>query len=232
MQPAGHTVNDSSNSSAFDARHLRLWLATLSPGDLSVNEGAAARPGSAMITGIGSPNDSLWSQMERAGWAQQIAVDDLSMAGVASTHAFTEAGARAVTTALAELLSWNAQIMGLFNGFDPHTEPERVRQACSIFSRLALRAAAQLAIAKKATPATEEAQARQRDCILALDEISKGVLMAGQYIVEALALGPDSDDGRDRLERATKGLRYADQCLTEWATEMRLSFGSGSARTG
>jgi hypothetical protein len=136
MQPAGHTVNDSSNSSAFDARHLRLWLATLSHGDLSVNEGAAARPGSAMITGIGSPNDSLWSQMERAGWAQQIAVDDLSMAGVASTHAFTEAGARAVTTALAELLSWNAQIMGLFNGFDPHTEPERVRQACSIFSRL------------------------------------------------------------------------------------------------
>jgi hypothetical protein len=56
--------------------------------------------------------------------------------------------------------------------------------------------------------------------------------MAGQYIVEALALGPDSDDGRDRLERATKGLRYADQCLTEWATEMRLSFGSGGARTG
>jgi Arc/MetJ family transcription regulator len=175
-----------------------------------------------MITGIGSPNDALWSQMERAGWAQQIAVDDLSMAGVARTYAFTEAGARAVTTALAELVSWNAQIMELFNGFDPHTEPERVQQLCSLFSRLALRAAAQLAIAKKSTPATEEAQTRQRDCILALDEISKGVLMAGQYIVEALALGPDSDAGRDRLERTTKGLRYAEQCLREWATEMRV----------
>jgi hypothetical protein len=214
-------VNDSSNSAAFDARQLRFWLATLSPGDLSVNEGAAARPESAMITGIGSPNDALWSQMERVGWAQQIAVDDLSMSGVASTYAFTEAGARAVTTALAELVSWNAQIMGLFNGFDPHTEPERVRQLRNVFSRLVLRTAAQLTIAKKATPATEEAQARQRDCILALDEISKGVLMAGQYIVEALALGPDSDAGRDRLERTTKGLHYAEQCLTEWATEMR-----------
>lgn len=175
-----------------------------------------------MITGIGSPNDALWSEMERAGWAQQIAVDDLSMAGVASTYAFTEAGARVVTTALAELVSWNAQIMGLFNSFDLRTAPERVRQQCSVFSRLALRTAAQLAIAKKATPATEEDQARQRERILALDEISKGVLMAGQYSVEALALGPDSDAGRDRLERTTKGLRYAEQCLTEWATEMRV----------
>lgn len=214
-------MNDSSNSTAFDACQLRFWLATLSPGDLSLNEGAAAGPKSAMITGIGSPNDALWSQMERVGWAQQIAADDLSMSGVASTYAFTEAGARAVTTALAELVSWNAQIMGLFIGFD--TEPERVRRLYSVFSRLVLRTAAQLAIAKKATPATKEAQARQRDCILALDEISRGVLMAGQYIVEALALGPDSDAGRDRLERTTKGLHYAEQCLTEWATEMRVT---------
>lgn len=214
-------MNDSSNSAAFDARQLRFWLATLSPGDLSVNEGAAGHPGSVMITGIGSPNDALWSQMERVGWAQPITVDDLSMSGVASTYAFTEEGACAVTTALAELVSWNAQIMELFNGFDPHTEPERVRQLCSIFSRLTLRTAAQLAIAKTATPATEEARTRQRACILALDEIAKGVLMAGQYIVEALALGPDSDAGRDRLERTTAGLRYAEQCLTEWGTKMR-----------
>ena len=109
--------------------------------------------------------------------------------------------------------------MGLFNGFDPHTEPERVRQLRSVFSRLFLRTAAQLAIAKKATPATEEAHARQRDCMRALDEISKGVVMAGQHILEALALGPCSDAGRTRLERATKGLRYAEQCLTEWATK-------------
>jgi hypothetical protein len=214
-------VNGSPNSLAFDARQLRFWLATLSPADLSLNEAAAARPGSAMVTAIGSPNDALWSQLEPVGWAQSITAGDLSMSGETSTYAFTEGGARAVTTALAELASWNARIMELFNGFDPHTEPDRVRQLRSIFSRLTLRTAAQLAIAKKSTPATEEAQARQRDCIMALDEISKGVLMAGQYIVEALALGPDSDAGRVRLERTTAGLHYAEQCLTEWATKMR-----------
>lgn len=99
------TRKDRLRSATFDARQLRFWLATLSPGDLSINEAAAARPGSAMITGIGSSNDALWSQMERVGWAQQIAVDDPSMAGVGRIYAFTEAGARAVTTALAELKS-------------------------------------------------------------------------------------------------------------------------------
>ncbi|MBR0894989.1 hypothetical protein JQ616_08525 [Bradyrhizobium tropiciagri] len=210
-------MNDSSNSANFNARQLRFWLATLSPGDLSVNEGAAARPGSVMITGVGSPNDALWSQMEGAGWANRITVDDPSMANVASTFAFTEAGARAVTKALAELVSWNAQIMALFNGFD---SSEHVQQLCGVFSRLTLRTAAQLAIAQKSTPATEDGLARQRDCILALDEISKGVRMAGQYIIEALALGPDIDVGRVRLERSAAALHYAEQCLTERATEV------------
>jgi len=214
-------VNDSPNSAAFEARQLRFWLATLSPADLSVNEAAAASPGSAMATMTGSTNDALWSQMERVGWAQPIAADDLSISRVTSTYAFTEAGARAVTTALAELASWNARIMELFNGFDQHTEPERVRQLRSIFSRLTLRAAAQLAIAKKGTPATEEAQTRQRDCIMALDEISKGILGAGQCIVEALALGPDTDAVRDRLKRTTADLHEAERRLTEWAATMR-----------
>ncbi|WP_442868427.1 hypothetical protein [Bradyrhizobium sp. CCBAU 51627] len=124
--------------------------------------------------------------------------------------------------ALAELVSWNAQILELFNRFDLHNAPEHMRQLCSLHGRLTLRAAAQLAIAKEVKPSSEEAQARQRDCILALDEVSKGVLTAGQYIVEAIALGPESDAGRDRLERVNKGLRYAEQCLTEWATEMRI----------
>ncbi|WP_145987167.1 MULTISPECIES: hypothetical protein [Bradyrhizobium] len=219
-------MNDTSNSATFDARQLRFWLATLSPGDLSVNEGAAAHPGSLMITSIGSPNDALWSQMERAGWAQQIAGDDLSIAGVASTYAFTELGAHAVTKALTELASWNAEVMALFKGFDA---PEHVRQLSSVFSRLFLRTEAQLAIAKKTSPATEEGLVRQRDYVLALDEISKGVRMAGQYIIEALALGPDSDLGRVRVERSTAGLRYAEQCLTEWAAEMRTQQSDSSS---
>lgn len=179
-----------------------------------------------MITSIGSPNDALWSQMERAGWAQQIAGDDPTIAGVAGTYAFTELGAQAVTKAIAELASWNAEILALFKDFE---SPEHVRQLCRVFSRLTLRTAAQLAITKKETPATDEGRARQHDCILALDEISKGVRMAGQYIMEALAVGHDSEVGRDRLERSTAGLRYAEKCLTEWAAEIRTKQSDSSA---
>ncbi|VIO75517.1 hypothetical protein CI41S_48190 [Bradyrhizobium ivorense] len=214
-------VNPGSNSSDFDARQLCLWLATLSSGDLSVNESAAARPGSVMITTVGSANDALWSQMERAGWAQRIALDDLPMAHVASPYAFTEAGARAVTAALAELVARKAKLMGTVKGFDPRTAPEQVRQLCGIFSWLGLRALSQLTLAEEARPTTAEAQARQRDGILALKEVTRGVSMAGLYIAEAISRGPDSDVGRDCLERTTKGLRYAEQCLTEWADEMR-----------
>ena len=175
-----------------------------------------------MVTGVGSANDALWSQMKHAGWTQRITADTLSIPDVTSVYTLTETGARAVAKALAELVSWNAQILELFNRFNLHSAPEHVRQLCSLHGRLTLRTAAQQAIAKRVKPATEEAQARQRDCILALDEVSKGVLTAGQYIVEALALGPESDAGRDRLERVNKGLRYAEQCLTEWAAEMRI----------
>lgn len=215
-------MNDGSNSAAFDVRQLCFWLATLSPSDLSVNEGAAARLGSAVITSVGSPNDALWSQMEHAGWTQRIVVDDLPMAHLASTYAFTETGARAVKTALAELVARKARLMGKVKGFDPRTAPERVRHLCGAFSWLGLRTVSQLTLAQEAKPTTEEAQARQRNCILALEEVSKGVSMAGLYIAEAISRGPDSDVGRDCLERTTKGLRYAEQCLTEWATEMRI----------
>lgn len=51
---------------------------------------------------------------------------------------------------------------------------------------------------------------------------NQGVLTAGQFIIEALALGPESNAGRDHLERTNKGLHYAEQCLTDWATELRV----------
>ncbi|WP_157113489.1 hypothetical protein [Bradyrhizobium embrapense] len=212
-------MNDNPSSSAFDDRQLCLWLATLSPGDLSVNEGAAARPGSAMITSVGSHNDVLWSQMERADWTQRIAVDDVPMAHLASSYTFTETGARAVKTAIAELISRKVQLMRNVKGFDG-SAPERVRQLCGVFSWLGLRAISLLTLAQEAKPRTSEAQARQRDCILALEEIRKGVSMAGLYIAEAISRGPDSDIGQDCLERTTKGLRYAEQCLMEWTAEM------------
>lgn len=209
-------------SDAAAARQLRLWLGTLSPSDLSVNEAAAARPGSTMITEVGSANEALWSQMEHAGWTQQITTDALSVPSVTSAYTLTESGSLAMMKALAELVSWNTQILEASNSFDLRTAPEHVRQLSSLVGRLTLRTAAQLAIAKMTKPATGEAKARQRDYILALDEIGKGLLTAEQHIAEALVLGPESDAGSDRLERTSKALRYAEQCLTEWATEMRV----------
>jgi hypothetical protein len=73
-----------------------------------------------------------------------------------------------VTKALAELVSWNDQILEIFKNFDLHIAPEHVRRSSSLVGRLTLRTAAQLAIAKEAKPATEEAQARRHACILPL----------------------------------------------------------------
>lgn len=182
-----------------------------------------------MMTGVGSPNDVLWSQMEQAGWTRRIAIDDLPTARVTSSYAFTDAGARAVTKELTAIVTVKIQMMGMVKGFDPRTAPELVQQLCGAFSWLALRTASQLALAKEARPASGEAQARQHACILALDEINKGVAMAGLYIADAIAHGPDSDAGRDCLERTTAGLRYAEQCLTQWATEMRAEQSGSSS---
>lgn len=105
-----------------------------------------------MMTGVGSANDGSWSQMEHAGWTQRITADALSIPGVTSAYTLTETGARAVAKALAELVSWNPQILELFNRFDLHSAPEHVRQLCSLHSRLTLRAAAQLAAQRKRSP--------------------------------------------------------------------------------
>jgi len=221
--------SDSSNSAPLDARQLRLLLAMLSPGDLSVNEGAAARPGSTMATGVGSANEALWLQMARAGWTQQITTDILSIPGVTSAYTLTESGARAVTTELAAIVNVKRQMVGKIEGFDPHTATERVRQLCDIFSALFLRTSCQLALAKQAEPLNEQGQARKREHILALEEILKGVATAGIFIADAIAHGPDSSVGLNLLERTTAGLRYAEQCLTQWAAEMRAEQSGGSS---
>lgn len=214
-------MNDSLSSANFGARQLRLWLATLSPGDLSVNEGAAARPGSTVVTGAGSANDELWSRMEPAGWTQRITVEPLSIPGVTSAYTLTVTGARAMTTELAAIVTVKSEIVGNIEGFDPQTAPERVRRLCDVLGALALRTTCQSTLVKEARPSTEDAQARQRACILALDEILKGVSTAGIFITDAIAHGPDSSAGLDLLERSTAGLRYADQCLTDWAARIR-----------
>ena len=214
-------MNDSPGPANFSARQLRLWLATLSPGDLSVNEGAAARPGAIVVTGAGSANDALWSQMEHAGWTQRITDEPLSIPGVTSAYVLTEAGARAATTELAAIAAVKSEIAGRVEGFDPHTAPERVRRLSDMMSTLFLRTTCQSALVKEAKPTNDDAQARQRECLLALDEILKGVSTAGIFITDAIAHGPDSGVGLDLLERSTAGLRYADQCLTNWAARIR-----------
>jgi hypothetical protein len=140
---------------------------------------------------------------------------------VTSAYAFTEAGVRAVTTALAAIVTVKTQLMEKVEGFNPRTAPERVRQLCGVFSWLALRTTCQLTLAQEAEATTGEAQARQRSYILALEEIRTGVLKAGLCIADAITHGPDSDAGRDCLERTTAALRYAEKYLTQWAIKMR-----------
>lgn len=232
MQQWARRVSQSFKSSAFDAHQLWTWLSSLAPVDLSVNEAAAARPGHVMMTGVGSPNDELWSQMERVGWTHRIAADDLPMAQMASTYAFTEAGARAVTTALTELVARRARLMGMVKGFDPRTAPEHLARLCGAFSWLALRTEALRTLARGSGPVIGQGLVQQRAYIQALDEISKGLSMDASCLADAIAHGLDSDAGRNCLERTAAGLRYAEQCLTQWTTDKRSQLPGTSSLKG
>ncbi|CCD86678.1 protein of unknown function [Bradyrhizobium sp. ORS 285] len=213
-------MNQSSNSSVFDAHQLCIFLSSLAPGDLSVNEAAAARPGAAMMTSVGSPNDELWLRMEQVGWTRRVP-GDLPAAPPTSTYTMTEAGARAVTMAVSELIARRALLMGTIKGFDPRSAPEHLTRLCAAFGWLALRTEALRTLAEQARPALHKSQARQRAYVQALNEIGGGLSMAASCIADAIAHGLDSDAGRDCLARTVAGLRYAEQCLTQWTAKMR-----------
>lgn len=93
---------------ALDINQLEQRLRALGPGDRSVIIHSATNPGSVMTTSPGSPNDSLWSEMEKVGWTKQVDVfakpgENNPLAGLLRTFALTDSGAEAVKKAAAKL---------------------------------------------------------------------------------------------------------------------------------
>jgi hypothetical protein len=94
--------------SAFDAAQLEERLRKLGPGDLSVIAASASKPGSAMTTSPGSPNDALWSDMEKVGWTKRVnpfegTPNAKELGALLRMFELTEEGAKAVVTALARI---------------------------------------------------------------------------------------------------------------------------------
>jgi hypothetical protein len=92
----------------FDLLQLEQRLRSLGPGDRSVIEAAVSKPGSVMTTSPGSPNDLLWSEMEKAGWTKRVnpfegSPNAKELAALLRSFALTEDGAKAAAVALARL---------------------------------------------------------------------------------------------------------------------------------
>jgi hypothetical protein len=98
----------SSTVGSFDVTQLEIRLRALSPGDRSVIEAASSKPGNLMSTSPGSPNDLLWSDMEKVGWTKRTTlsgqpVETDPLANVLRVYALTEEGMKSVQAALARL---------------------------------------------------------------------------------------------------------------------------------
>jgi hypothetical protein len=95
-------------AATLDAAQLEERLRNLSPGDRSVIEASASKPGSAMTTSPGSANDQLWSDMEKVGWTKRVnpfegAPNAKELAALLRAFELTDAGTKAVTAALAKI---------------------------------------------------------------------------------------------------------------------------------
>jgi hypothetical protein len=79
----------------------------MSAADLSVLQASADMPDSQMTTAPGSPNEALWSEMEKLGWMIRAA-EDISLPGGGKfamlTYSMTPAGREAVSKLLSLLL--------------------------------------------------------------------------------------------------------------------------------
>jgi hypothetical protein len=78
----------------------------MSAADLSVLQASADTPDSQMTTAPGSPNEVLWSEMEKLGWMIRAA-EDISLPGgvkfAMHTYSMTPAGREAVSKLLSLL---------------------------------------------------------------------------------------------------------------------------------
>ena len=195
------------------APHLWIRLALLGPGDLSVNQAAVAQPKSVMGTGLGSPNDALWSDLAELGWTREITLDQPVLAAATRAFALTGAGIRVMKEALAELARRKAALLAKIRGYSPGSAPARVTAVCERLGSLSIKLVALLIMAKGRPSEMQESRARHAEYVAALEEIARGVEAAARAIGDAIAAGPDSDDGRDWLDRTTKALDYADRML-------------------
>jgi hypothetical protein len=79
----------------------------MSAADLSVLQASADTPDSQMTTAPSSPNEALWSEMEKLGWMIR-ASEDISLPGggrfAMHTYSMTPAGREAVLKLLSLLL--------------------------------------------------------------------------------------------------------------------------------
>jgi hypothetical protein len=195
------------------APHLWIRLAQLGPGDLSVNQAAAVQPDAVMGTAHGSLNDALWSDMMELGWTREITLDQPVLAAATRAFAFTSAGIRVMTEALAELTRRKAELLAKIRGYSPGSASARVTAVCERVGYLSIKLVALLIMANGRAPETPEGRAHHADYVAALEEIARGVERAARAIGDAIAAGPDSNDGRDWLDRTTKALDYADHML-------------------
>ncbi|WP_162914476.1 hypothetical protein [Taklimakanibacter lacteus] len=194
------------------APHLWTRLALLGPGDLSVNQAAVVQPESLMVTGHGSPNDALWSEMVEIGWTREIRLDQPVLTA-SRAFAFTDAGIRVMTEALAELARQRAALLAKIGGYSPGSAPASVTAVCERIGYLSTKLLALLIMAKGRASETHEGGGRHAEYLAALEAIARGVEAAARAVGDAIAAGPDSDDGRDWLDRTTKALDYADHML-------------------
>jgi hypothetical protein len=195
------------------APHIWLRLALLGPGDLSINQAAVAQPEHVLMTGLGSSNDALWSDMMELGWAREITLDQSIRTADTRAFAFTHAGTRVMTEAFAELARQKAALFAQIRGYSPGAAPASVTAVCERLVHLSIKLLAVLILAKGRAFETQEGRARHAEYVAALEDIARGVERAARAVGDAIAAGPDSDDGRDWLDRTTKALDYADHLL-------------------
>ena len=194
----------------FDFPELVQALAALGPGDISVNEAAAARPGSAMLTSAGSPNDLLWSKMEAAGGARRVTFDDAPIAD-ARAFQFTEGGAIAVATAFRVLLARKAGVL-----------PVPDNDAAALMAPLVEKRAHLLAGRKKfadgiahletVEPKTAARQAKKAELLSDARAYVRALDAVIRAINDAIAAGPNGF-GLRFVDRATRILDIGDRTI-------------------
>jgi hypothetical protein len=100
-------MNPNEMTENIDTEALLARMRTMTDGDLSVLHASLQSPDSSMATSPGSPNDVLWSAMEKLGWMLRHE-QSIPLPGMASfnllTYVITPEGRHPITELLSKLL--------------------------------------------------------------------------------------------------------------------------------